>query len=156
MDCGILFWAAARLLPKEVMMNSRKRIDPAARRRVAPPMQSVDELNGRELDAAVQREVMGSVVGWILMPNGKREPVFVRPAGENDSVSSQQPNWVPHYSTHSNQAAALDRRIKAIGLNNLYERNVQGAAARPEDKCRAALIAVRAARAIDRLRVLAS
>jgi len=120
-------------------------------------MQSVDALTGRELDAAVQREVMNSIIGWILMPNGEREPVFVpRRAGERDPVSSHQPEWVPRYSTQSKEAAALDGSIQALGLIDLYERNVLVALARPEDKCRAALIAVRAARAIERLKVLAS
>jgi len=120
-------------------------------------MQGVDVLTGRELDAAVQREVMDSIIGWILMPNGEREPVFVpRRAGERDPVSSHQPKWVPRYSTQSKEAAALDRSIQVLGLIDLYERDVLGANARPEDKCRAALIAVRAARAIERLQVLAS
>jgi hypothetical protein len=139
------------------MRYAKKNQRPAERRRVAPALQGVDVLTGRELDAAVQREVMNGIIGWILMPNGEREPVFVpRRAGERDPVSSHQPKWVPRYSTQSKEAAALDRSIQALGLIDLYERNVLGTNARPEDKCRAALIAVRAARAIERLQVLVS
>lgn len=151
----MLIWVAAHVLPRIETMRTRRRNQPGERQRVAPPMPSVDVLTGRELDAAVQREVMGSIVGWILMPNGEREPVFV-PRRIDEPHLSDQPKWVPHYSTQAREAATLDRSIQALGLVDLYERNVLGVNARPEDKCRAALIAVRAARAIDRLRVLAS
>ena len=108
-------------------------------------MQGVDELKDRELDAAVQREAMDSVIGWILMPNGACEPVFVpRRAAEPNPVSSLQPKWVPQYSTESAEAAAIDQRIEMLGLTDLYERNFMDTNAKPEDKCRAALIAVRA------------
>ena len=139
------------------MRYTKKNKRRAERRRVAPALRCVDMLTGRELDAAVQREVMDSIIGWILMPNGEREPVFVpRRAGERDPVSSHQPKWVPRYSTQSREAAALDSSIQALGLIHSYERDVLGTNNRPEDKCRAALIAVRAARAIERLQVLAS
>ena len=139
------------------MGYAKKNQRPDERGRVTATMQGVDGLKDRELDAAVQREVMDSVIGWILMPNGAREPVFVpRRAGGRDPVSSLQPKWVPRYSTESAEAAAIDQRIEMLGLTDWYERNFMDTNARPEDKCRAALIAVRAARAIQRSKVCAS
>ena len=59
-------------------------------------MKSVDELEGRELDAVVQHEAMDSVIGWILMENGNREPVFVpRLNGGPEKTFAVHPKWVP-------------------------------------------------------------
>ena len=119
-------------------------------------MCDVDLLAGRELDAAVQREAMGGVIGWILMPSGEREPVFVTQPGTPPSQFPVQPMWVPRYSTDPAQAAAIDKRMHTLRLVDWYERNLPGIGAKPADRCRAALIAVRAARAIQRLTRMAS
>ena len=137
------------------MQYTRKPEHPG-RVRARAGLQDVDALTGRELDAAVQREVMGSVIGWILMPSGQREPVFVRLHDESDIHLTVRPYWVPRYSTELAEAATLDRRMGVLGLIDLYAPNLSGTDATPEDKCRAALIAVRAARAIQRLNLLAS
>ncbi|UCG76577.1 MAG: hypothetical protein JSV95_04585 [Gemmatimonadota bacterium] len=120
-------------------------------------MRGVDGLQGRELDAAVQREAMDSVVGWILLPDGTRNPVFVRAAaGRADRLGEVQPRWVACYSTDPAAASAIDRRMEILGLTDLYERTLRGTARGPDDKCRAGLIAVRAARLTRRLKVSAA
>jgi len=107
-------------------------------------MKSVDGMEGRELDSAVQREAMDSVIGWIPMEHGTREPVFV--PRQPNRIAATQPKWVPPYSTEPVNAAAIDRRMKELGLTDLYNLALKGNNRTPENKCRAALIAVRSAR----------
>ena len=124
---------------------------------VTRKMKNVDALEGWELAAAVEHEAMQSAIGWILMPDGERKPVIlsrltIRP-GNNLVV---QLKWVPRYSTELAHAAKLEQRMEELGLTARYEQALLGTTRTPRNICRAALVAVRVARAMGGCKISAA
>ena len=107
------------------------------------------ELEGRELDAAVAERVMG------VDKEQEIDLAILDPVGVTDSFRATiWANILPHYSTDIAAAWLVEERIKELGLESEYSEallNITDASehfemihASPEDRCRAARMAVEA------------
>lgn len=73
-------------------------------------MSGVRDLDGRELDAAVAREILGRDVDWRREDGGRVLLI----------VDGDEPSPCPRYSSDAGAARALERELDRRGLDEAY------------------------------------